>query len=73
MPPVSDPRHLSEEDYTRVVTQEFTAAIEKAVRDRPDQWMWIHRRWKTRPEDVKAREEAAGASQASAEGSRAFS
>ena len=31
------------------VTAAFTAEIEKVVRTYPDQWMWIHRRWKTRP------------------------
>ncbi len=30
-------------------TAAFTAEIEKIVRAYPDQWMWIHRRWKTRP------------------------
>jgi KDO2-lipid IV(A) lauroyltransferase len=28
----------------------FTAAIEDYVRRYPDQWLWVHRRWKTRPE-----------------------
>lgn len=27
----------------------YTAEIEKLVRRYPDQWMWIHKRWKTRP------------------------
>ena len=31
-------------------TQRFTAIIEDYVRRYPDQWLWIHRRWKTRPE-----------------------
>jgi len=28
----------------------FTAAIESYVRRYPEQWLWVHRRWKTRPE-----------------------
>jgi KDO2-lipid IV(A) lauroyltransferase len=27
----------------------FTKALEKCVRAYPDQWIWVHRRWKTRP------------------------
>jgi KDO2-lipid IV(A) lauroyltransferase len=30
-------------------TRRCTAAIEEWVRRYPDQWLWIHRRWKTRP------------------------
>ena len=28
----------------------FTKVIEDYVRHYPDQWLWVHRRWKTRPE-----------------------
>lgn len=27
----------------------FVAATERVIRAYPDQWLWIHRRWKTRP------------------------
>jgi len=31
-------------------TQEFTKVIEDYVRKYPEQWLWVHRRWKTRPD-----------------------
>jgi KDO2-lipid IV(A) lauroyltransferase len=30
-------------------TQAVQSALERAVREYPEQWLWIHRRWKTRP------------------------
>jgi len=36
-------------DPLRWITQEYTAAIEAFVRDDPGQYLWIHRRWKSRP------------------------
>jgi KDO2-lipid IV(A) lauroyltransferase len=30
-------------------TAAFARAVEKAIRARPEQWFWVHRRWKTRP------------------------
>lgn len=30
-------------------TARFTKVIEEFVRAHPDQWLWVHKRWKTRP------------------------
>ncbi|MHC4698778.1 MAG: lysophospholipid acyltransferase family protein [Planctomycetota bacterium] len=37
------------EDPLRWITQTYTAAIEAFVRDEPEQYLWIHRRWKSQP------------------------
>jgi len=37
----------------RANTQKFTSIIEDYVRKYPEQWLWVHRRWKTRPEGQK--------------------
>jgi len=37
-----------EEEVVRV-TRRCNEELEKAIREAPDQWMWFHRRWKTRP------------------------
>ncbi|MFP4379072.1 MAG: lysophospholipid acyltransferase family protein [Candidatus Sumerlaeia bacterium] len=48
-PMLQKPDTRQEEEFTRIVTQDFTNAIEDAVRERPEQWMWMHQRWKRQP------------------------
>jgi KDO2-lipid IV(A) lauroyltransferase len=35
-------------------TQRFAKVIEEIIRKHPDQWVWIHKRWKTRPKGEPA-------------------
>jgi Kdo2-lipid IVA lauroyltransferase/acyltransferase len=37
------------EEEIAVNTANFTRRIEQYIRRYPDQWLWVHRRWKTRP------------------------
>jgi Kdo2-lipid IVA lauroyltransferase/acyltransferase len=34
-------------------TQRFTKVVEEIVREYPDQWFWIHQRWKTKPCQIR--------------------
>lgn len=36
-------------DAVRAITQRFTAALERAIRRHPEQYFWLHRRWKHQP------------------------
>lgn len=36
-----------------VITQKITGMVEKYVRKYPEQWLWIHKRWNTRPRGEK--------------------
>ena len=35
-------------------TQALQSKLEEVIREYPDQWLWIHRRWKTRPAGEKS-------------------
>jgi Kdo2-lipid IVA lauroyltransferase/acyltransferase len=48
-PPVELIRSGDAERDVFVNTQKFTKVIEAIVREHPEQWVWVHARWKTRP------------------------
>ena len=52
-PEVELVRTGNEEADIVATTARFTAKIEEFVRKYPEQWLWVHRRWKTRPEGEK--------------------
>lgn len=39
----------TQEDPLRWITEAYSRAIEAFVRDEPEQYLWIHRRWKSEP------------------------
>lgn len=48
------PRTGDKERDAVVLTRHITEVIEKFVRAYPDQWVWMHERWKTRPPEEKS-------------------
>jgi Kdo2-lipid IVA lauroyltransferase/acyltransferase len=52
-PAVELARTANEEADIVENTQRFTCVIEDFVRAHPDQWLWVHKRWKTRPPGEK--------------------
>ena len=53
-PAVELVRSGDNEADVRENTARFTRVIEDYVRAHPDQWLWAHKRWKTRPPGEKA-------------------
>lgn len=47
--PVVEPPPDRKPETILEFTQRYTRIIEDVVRDHPDQWIWIHRRWRTTP------------------------
>lgn len=48
-PPILPDCTGDEEADVRRVTVEITRRVENQIRQFPGQWLWIHKRWKTRP------------------------
>jgi Kdo2-lipid IVA lauroyltransferase/acyltransferase len=44
---VIDPLDYTEADAVKQITQRYTSALERAIRRAPEQYFWVHRRWKT--------------------------
>jgi KDO2-lipid IV(A) lauroyltransferase len=45
-------------DAIPAITQRFTAALERLIRRHPEQYFWLHRRWKHQPPQKKGKQAA---------------
>lgn len=54
LPPVEPVRTGDQEADLRETTAKFTAVFQQIVERYPDHWLWIHKRWKRRPEGETA-------------------
>jgi Kdo2-lipid IVA lauroyltransferase/acyltransferase len=53
---VIDPAEYADRpDAAKAITQRYTAALERLVRRHPDQYFWLHRRWKHQPPARRAK------------------
>jgi KDO2-lipid IV(A) lauroyltransferase len=53
---VIDPReYAGRPDAVRAITERYTAALERLVRRYPEQYFWVHRRWKSQPKARRPR------------------
>jgi KDO2-lipid IV(A) lauroyltransferase len=53
---VIDPRIYSDRpDAVKAITERYTVALERLIRRHPEQYFWLHRRWKHQPAAKKAK------------------
>ena len=50
-PPLHAPVGADRAEALRELTEAWSGAVESHIRRFPEQWVWMHRRWKTQPDD----------------------
>jgi KDO2-lipid IV(A) lauroyltransferase len=59
---VIDPReYAARPDAVRAITERYTVALERMIRRHPEQYFWLHRRWKSQPAKREKKPAPAGA------------
>ena len=53
LPPLSVDQSGDEQEDVRSLTAAISQTVEDYIRRYPEQWLWIHKRWKTRPPGEK--------------------
>ncbi|MBI4387723.1 MAG: lysophospholipid acyltransferase family protein [Candidatus Omnitrophica bacterium] len=50
----------SESDPIMSMTKQWSSVVESVIREYPEQWVWMHRRWKTRPKQTEEAKQGQG-------------
>ncbi len=53
--PIAPVEHANTNEAIRLTTRAYNAALERLVLRRPEQWYWVHRRWKTMAQPARKR------------------
>jgi len=56
---VIDPRELTSDDPEREILERYHRALERMVRRAPEQYFWVHKRWKSQPGEMTRRRRSA--------------
>lgn len=56
---VIDPEMIDDPDPVTEITRRYTAALERLIRRAPEQYFWVHRRWKSVPQQRRSTRKAA--------------
>ncbi len=56
---IIDPETIDSPDPVGEITRRYTAALERLIRRAPEQYFWVHRRWKSVPQQRRAARKAA--------------
>jgi KDO2-lipid IV(A) lauroyltransferase len=51
-PPIMPQQFSNDPDGQQKLTARYTTILENLIRKQPEQWFWLHRRWKTQPADA---------------------
>ncbi len=58
---VIDPLEFEGSNAVEEITRRYTTALERLVRRAPEQYFWVHRRWKSQPQQPRSAKNAAKA------------